>query len=138
VSEPLNSVQIALADGIAERVVAAIQEDRAASPVRMLQAKLARTIANAVVENPSLKTTIDQANLIGHNGGPDIENEMSGAMTISHFCTKYGISRSTLYEMWRSGTGPKYFKAGTAVRITDRAGTEWEFEREAAAALENA
>ena len=33
-SEPLNSAQIILAEGIAERVVAAIREDQAGTPLR--------------------------------------------------------------------------------------------------------
>ena len=49
-SEPLNSAQIILADGIAERVTAALREDAAASPLKMFQAELMRTIAKAVVE----------------------------------------------------------------------------------------
>ena len=44
-----------------------------------------RTIAKAVVENPPLKVLIDQAS-IGHNGGPAIDDETSGVMTVPEFC----------------------------------------------------
>ena len=38
--------------------------------------------------------------------------------------------------MWEAGTGPRFFKAGTAVRITRRAAKEWLIAREAAEAAE--
>ena len=136
-SEPLNSAQIILADGIAERVAAAIREDAAASPLKMFQAELMRTIAKAVVDNPPLKVLIEQAT-IGHNGGPPLDDENSGAMTIPEFCSWARISRSTLYQMWEQGIGPKHFKAGAATRITRRAAKEWLIAREAAAATETA
>jgi hypothetical protein len=135
VSEPLNSAQIALADGIAERVAAALREDQAASPLQMFKAELMRGLAKAVVDNPPLKVLIDRAT-IGHNGGPPIDDETSGAMTIPEFCTWARISRSTLYQLWEQRLGPKFFKAGVATRITRRAAKEWLIAREAAAAAE--
>jgi predicted DNA-binding transcriptional regulator AlpA len=137
VSEPLNTAQIILADGIAERVAAALREDAAAAPLKMFQAELMRAIAKAVVENPPLKVLIDQAS-IGHNGGPAMDDETSGVMTVPEFCIWARVSRSTVYEMWEVGTGPRFFKAGTAVRITRRAAKEWLIAREAAAAAETA
>lgn len=119
-SEPLDSAQIILADGIAERIVAALREDAAAAPLKMFQAELMRSIAKAVVENPPLKVLIDQAQ-IGHNNGPVLDDANSGAMTIPEFCSWSKISRSTLYQMWEEGTGPKHFKAGAATRIARRA-----------------
>lgn len=131
-SEPLNSAQIALADGIAERVAAALREDAAAAPVRMFQSELMRSIARACAENPSLKTLIDAA-VVGHNGGPPLDDE-TGVMTIPEFCAWAKISKSTLYELWTQGAGPKRFNAGTATRISRAAAREWILAREAVSA----
>ena len=131
VSEPLNSAQIALADGIAERVAAALREDAAAAPLKMFQAELMRTIAKGVAENPSLKVLIEQAS-IGCRGGPAPEDENSGAMTIPEFCSWARISRSTLYALWEEGAGPRRFNAGSATRISRHAAEQWLLEREAA------
>jgi predicted DNA-binding transcriptional regulator AlpA len=132
VSELLNSAQIALADGIAERVAAALREDAAAAPVRMFQSELMRSIARACAENPSLKTLIDAA-VVGHNGGPPLDDE-TGVLTIPEFCAWAKISKSTLYELWTQGAGPKRFNAGTATRISRAAAREWILAREAVSA----
>jgi predicted DNA-binding transcriptional regulator AlpA len=132
VSEPLNSAQIILADGITERVISAIREDQAGTPLRLLQVELMRRVATAVVENPPMKVLIEQAT-IGHNGGHPPDDE-SAVFDVPEFCRWAKISRSTLYQMWEAGVGPKFFKAGAAVRITRRAAREWLLEREAAAA----
>jgi predicted DNA-binding transcriptional regulator AlpA len=136
VSEPLNSAQIALADGIAERVAAALREDAAAGPVRMFQSELMRSIARACAENPSLRTLIDAAVVVGHNGGPPLDDE-TGVMTIPEFCAWAKIGKSTLYELWTQGAGPKRFNAGTATRISRAAAREWILAREAAAGAES-
>jgi hypothetical protein len=117
-AEPLNSAQIALADGIATRVVDT----------------LLRTVAIAAI-NP-LK---NERAVIGNNGGPDLEDhDETAVFDIPGFCKWAKISRSTLYQMWEAGAGPRFFKAGTAVRITKRAGREWFVDREAAAETEAA
>ena len=111
--EPLNSAQIALADGIAERVAAALREDQAASPLQMFKAELMRGLAKAVVDNLPLKVLIEQAT-IGHNRGQSLDDENSGAMTMPKFAAWARISGSTLYQMWEQRIGPKHFKAGAA------------------------
>jgi hypothetical protein len=61
---------------------------------------------------------------------PDAANDE--VFTIDEFCTRNRISRSNLYKQWKAGVGPQYFRAGTAVRITRRAASQWLFDREAA------
>src|SRR5208337_5042948 len=54
-------------------------------------------------------------------------------MSVPEFCAWARVSRSTLYQMWTDGTGPKFFKAGAATRISRQAAVQWLLEREAAA-----
>jgi hypothetical protein len=122
VSEPLNSAQTALANGIAERVVAAIREDQAGTPVRILQTQMARRIATALHSDESLRSLAQFG--AGHNRGPPLDDEVA-VFSVPEFCAWAKISRSTLYQMWEGGVGPKFFKAGTAVRITRRAAKDW-------------
>lgn len=112
-SEPLNSAQIALADGIATRVVDT----------------LVRTVAIAAINPPQNERVV-----IGNNGGPALveDDDETAVFDIPGFCRWASISRSTFYQMQRSGTAPRSFKAGVAVRISKRAAKEWLIEREAA------
>jgi predicted DNA-binding transcriptional regulator AlpA len=114
VSEPLNSAKIALADEIATRVVE----------------MLIRMVARAAISPPQNERAV-----IGANGGPPTiaDDDETAVFDIPGFCRWAKISRSTLYQMWEAGTGPRFFKAGTAVRITKRSGRDWFAEREAAA-----
>src|SRR5208282_2473262 len=68
---------------------------------------------------------------VGHNRGPPLDEP--AVMSVPEFCAWAKISRSTLYQMWTDGTGPKFFKAGTATRISRQAVVQWLLEREAAA-----
>jgi hypothetical protein len=66
----------------------------------------------------------------GHiRGRPE---EQRDALTVDQFCLRYNISRSTLYEQWRAGVGPRFFRVGTVKRISHQAGLDWIREREAA------
>jgi predicted DNA-binding transcriptional regulator AlpA len=71
---------------------------------------------------------------VGNRGPPD--EEQSAVFTVGQFCAWAQVSRSTLYEMWRAGTGPRHLKAGVAVRITREAANQWLRDREAASATE--
>lgn len=53
------------------------------------------------------------------------------AYTIRQFCDAYGISRAFLYELWKEGQGPKRFKVGARVLISDVAALEWQRKKEA-------
>ncbi len=75
--EPLNSVQEALADGIAARVVAAMREDAAATPVRLLQAEMARRIAASLHEEGSAKS-------LARAGRPEADEP--AVMSVPEFC----------------------------------------------------
>jgi hypothetical protein len=59
------------------------------------------------------------------------------AYSIDEFCAAHGpISRGTLYNMWRVGTGPRFMivGGGNGKRIiSTEAAAEWRREREAAA-----
>jgi predicted DNA-binding transcriptional regulator AlpA len=54
------------------------------------------------------------------------------SLTIDEWCSNRRMSRSTLYAMWRRGEGPKFYRAGRAIRISDEADREWVREAQAA------
>jgi hypothetical protein len=58
--------------------------------------------------------------------------EQRAALTVDQFCLRYNISRSSLYEQWRAGVGPRFFRVGTAKRISVTSADDWVREREAA------
>jgi DNA-binding transcriptional regulator YiaG len=60
------------------------------------------------------------------------ELERRAALTVDQFCLRYNISRSSLYEQWRGGVGPRLFRVGTAKRISVTSAEDWVREREAA------
>jgi hypothetical protein len=45
--------------------------------------------------------------------------------TVAEFCAAHKISRSKLYELWRSGIGPRAVKIGSKNLITAEAACEW-------------
>ena len=68
---------------------------------------------------------------LGHNHGPPFEAEPP-VYDVPEFCRAHRVSRSTLYDLWKIGLGPKFFKIGASVRITREAAQAWRREREAA------
>jgi hypothetical protein len=134
--EQLNSAQVALADGIAERVVSAIRRDQDRTPERILQQEMARQMVAALHKDGTLNPLTKFG--AGRNRGPPLDEDQPAAMTIPEFCAWAKISRSTLYVMWSDGVGPKFFKAGTTTRISRMAAAQWLVDREAASATEAA
>jgi len=53
--------------------------------------------------------------------------------TVTEWCANRRMSRSKLYSLWRNGEGPKFYRAGRAIRISDEADREWIAQSEAAA-----
>jgi hypothetical protein len=53
--------------------------------------------------------------------------------TVTEFCTAERISRVALYEMWKNGKGPRFYKNGVRPIITHKARLDWQREREAEA-----
>jgi hypothetical protein len=45
--------------------------------------------------------------------------------TVTEFCVAHKISRSKLYQLWRSGMGPRAVKIGSKNLITAEAACEW-------------
>jgi excisionase family DNA binding protein len=56
--------------------------------------------------------------------GPD-------AYAIESFCKAHGISRSTFYNLIRSGKGPRLMHVGTRVLISREAAADWRRNMEA-------
>jgi hypothetical protein len=50
---------------------------------------------------------------------------MSLALSVKHFCHEHDISRSKLYQLWREGRGPAYFKVGNRRLISAQAADAW-------------
>jgi hypothetical protein len=53
------------------------------------------------------------------------------AYTVSEFCAAHRISRSKLYELWASGTGPRFIFIGSKRIITVEAAADWRRRGEA-------
>ena len=52
-------------------------------------------------------------------------------LSVQEFCVAERISRSALYQLWREGRGPRFYKLGRCRRITHAARLDWQREREA-------
>jgi excisionase family DNA binding protein len=50
---------------------------------------------------------------------------MTKTYTVDDICAEHGISRQLFYRMQREGKGPKTFKIGRCVRISETAANEW-------------
>jgi hypothetical protein len=59
------------------------------------------------------------------------------AYTISEFCAAYRLSRSKLYQLWTAGIGPRFFRVGAKILISNDAAVDWRREREAEAAAKS-
>jgi hypothetical protein len=51
--------------------------------------------------------------------------------TVSEFCQAHRLSRSTIYQMWANGTGPRVIRICTKLLISFEAAAEWRRQREA-------
>jgi hypothetical protein len=96
-------------------------------PENVLEAALVERIKRAIRED-LLQSSLTTAG-VGHNGGPPLDPPV---YDVPEFCHAHRISRSTLYALWHEGLGPKFFKAGVAIRISREAAATWRAEREAA------
>ena len=56
------------------------------------------------------------------------------ALSIDEFCDDNGICRATLYNLWRSGDGPRSMRVGRRRLITDEAAADWRRDMEEKAA----
>lgn len=50
---------------------------------------------------------------------------MTKTLTIRDLCTQHRISKQLYYRLVKEGRGPKSFKMGRSVRITEAAAEEW-------------
>lgn len=53
------------------------------------------------------------------------------AVSVNEFCVAHGISRPTLYRLWRDGQGPAHFKVGTRTLISRESAARWRAAMEA-------
>jgi hypothetical protein len=90
-------------------------------PEAILAAELARRAEAERRSEPEIAARIQ--------GPPE---EQRAALTVDQFCLRYSISRSSLYEQWRAGLGPKFYRVGTAKRISVTSAEAWVRERETA------
>ena len=51
--------------------------------------------------------------------------------SINGFCLRQRISRSSYYNLVAEGTGPREYRVGKLVRISEEAEAEWVRQREA-------
>ncbi len=56
------------------------------------------------------------------------------AFTVYEFCKAHRISRAHLHDLWKEGTGPRFFLAGTKKLISREAAADWRGERKTEAA----
>jgi hypothetical protein len=52
--------------------------------------------------------------------------------TVAEFCAAHKLSRSKLYQLWRSGLGPRSIKIGSKNLITAEAARDWRRQLELA------
>ncbi len=55
------------------------------------------------------------------------------AHSVDEFCEDHGFCRATLYNLWKSGDGPRFMHVGRRRLITDDAAADWRREMEAKA-----
>ena len=56
------------------------------------------------------------------------------AHSVGEFCEAHGICRATLYNLWKTGDGPRFMYVRKRRLITDEAAADWRHEMEAKAA----
>jgi hypothetical protein len=56
----------------------------------------------------------------------EIPNFTEPSYTVDEFCIAERISRVSLYEMWKQGKGPRYYKNGSRRIITHNSRMEWQ------------
>jgi hypothetical protein len=54
---------------------------------------------------------------------------------VDGFCDTHNISRSSLYNMWKAGTGPDVIRIGKKILISTEAAARWRAAREAASVV---
>lgn len=47
------------------------------------------------------------------------------AYSVPEFCKAHDISRGYLYDLWKNGRGPRYFKLGRRTIVSGEAAAEW-------------
>jgi hypothetical protein len=87
---------------------------------------LARSHLEAPVERPKPEPQLSKPVEQPTGSLPDDDD----SSTVDEFCRRNKISRSTLYKMWRNGTGPAFMKHGKSTRIIRRAERLWQRQRE--------
>ena len=78
---------------------------------------------------PKVPETVREAAFVERRPSFELEPPAYG---ILQFCHAHNISRSTLYNSWKDGVGPRFFRVGKSVRISRESAAEWRAEREAA------
>jgi transposase-like protein len=53
------------------------------------------------------------------------------AYSVSEFCERHGFSKGHLYDQWRAGRGPRFFRLGDRRLISAEAAADWRREMEA-------
>ena len=58
------------------------------------------------------------------------------AHSVDEFCEAHGICRATLYNLWKSGDGPRFMRVRDRRLISIDAAADWRRDMEAKAASE--
>lgn len=56
------------------------------------------------------------------------------AYSVAEFCSAYGLTKVTLYKLWKQNEGPRFCKVGRRTLITIEAATDWHRHLEASRA----
>jgi predicted DNA-binding transcriptional regulator AlpA len=67
-----------------------------------------------------------EANMPVHVGPSKANHPRS----VDAFCERQGFCRATLYNLWKSGRGPRFMKVGSRRIITPEAEADWQREME--------
>jgi len=63
---------------------------------------------------------------------PAIQSEQRDAYSLAEFATRHSISKSHLFDLMRSGLGPRVIKAGRRSLISAEAAADWRKQMEVA------
>jgi hypothetical protein len=104
------------------------------SSLAVLQGKLAGLEARierleaGVAREPKPKTLAERAIAADVS---DLEGK-EGAFTVNEFCQRFKMSRSSFYNLLRSGDGPELLRSGGRPRISFEAARKWRERHEQA------
>ena len=67
-----------------------------------------------------------------HKASNTIHAPEREAYSVVEFAQAYGLSRATIYNLWKDGSGPRLMRVGRRTLISKQSAAEWARRMEAA------